>query len=320
MLERAGGEADAMPLSVSDHLALALDQMGPATCNGRSNGDVRTALGQPSDEQYLPCLESQGDAPSGNVVSFDDVASERYPGTTRKIWLYTPAMRVLTAPNRLILFNDGGAYLAREGPARATKVLDTLHQTGELTNTFGVFIQAGQSAVMPKASPLASYGIAEAQRSWENDRLTNDYSFFLSDEVMPFAASQLDIKWSTAPADILLCGISSGGIAAFTAAWHQPQRFQNVLSHCGSFTNIWGGHNFPYLVRTTPRKPLKVFLQSGANDAETLFGDWATANQAMFKALVYAGYDVRFEFGEGGHTLRHGGALLADSLRWFWPV
>lgn len=84
MLERAGGEADAMPLSVSDHLALALDQMGPATCNGRSNGDVRTALGQPSDEQYLPCLESQGDAPSGNVVSFDDVASERYPGTTRK--------------------------------------------------------------------------------------------------------------------------------------------------------------------------------------------------------------------------------------------
>ena len=151
MLERAGGEADAMPLSVSDHLALALDQMGPATCNGRSNGDVRTALGQPSDEQYLPCLESQGDAPSGNVVSFDDVASERYPGTTRKIWLYTPAMRVLAAPNRLILFNDGGAYLAREGPARATKVLDTLHQTGELTNTFGVFIQAGQSAVMPKA-------------------------------------------------------------------------------------------------------------------------------------------------------------------------
>ena len=199
-------------------------------------------------------------------------------------------------------------------------MLDTLHQTGELTNTFGVFIQAGQSAVMPKASPLASYGIAEAQRSWEYDRLTNDYSFFLSDEVMPFAASQLDIKWSTAPADILLCGISSGGIAAFTAAWHQPQRFQNVLSHCGSFTNIWGGHNFPYLVRTTPRKPLKVFLQSGANDAETLFGDWATANQAMFKALVYAGYDVRFEFGEGGHTLRHGGALLADSLRWFWPV
>ena len=269
MVEGAGAEEDAMPLSVSDHLALALDQMGPATCNGRSNGDVRTALGHPSDQQYLPCLESQGNAPSGTVVSVDDFAAERYPGTTRKIWLYTPAMRVSKAPNRLIIFNDGGAYLAREGAARATKVMDTLHQTGELTNTFGVFIQAGQGDAMPPASPLASYGIAEAQRSWEYDRLTDDYSFFLTDEVMPFAANALGVTWSAAPDDIILCGISSGGIAAFTAAWHQPQRFQNVLSHCGSFTNIWGGHNVPYLVRTTPRKPLKVFLQSGANDAET---------------------------------------------------
>ncbi len=32
----------------------------------------------------------------------------------------------------------------------------------------------------------------------------------------------------------------------------------------------------------------------------------------------YAGYDHRFEFGNGGHSLRHGGALFADSLRWLW--
>ena len=25
---------------------------------------------------------------------------------------------------------------------------------------------------------------------------------------------------------------------------------------------------------------------------------------------------VRFEFGDGGHNLRHGGALFADTLRW----
>ena len=68
-----------MPLSVADHLGLGLDQMGPATCNGRSNGDVRNALGHPSDEQYLPCLESQGDAPSGPVVSVDDFAARSVP-------------------------------------------------------------------------------------------------------------------------------------------------------------------------------------------------------------------------------------------------
>ena len=91
-----------------------------------------------------------------------------------------------------------------------------------------------------------------------------------------------------------------------------------MISHCGSFTNIRGGHVFPYLVRATPRKPIRVFLQSGANDGATIFGDWPLANQTMAKAFEYAGYDFRFEFGTGGHTLRHGGALFADSLRWLW--
>ena len=36
----------------------------------------------------------------------------------------------------------------------------------------------------------------------------------------------------------------------------------------------------------------------------------------MASALEYAGYEYRFVFGEGGHSLRHGGAIFADSLRW----
>jgi enterochelin esterase family protein len=36
----------------------------------------------------------------------------------------------------------------------------------------------------------------------------------------------------------------------------------------------------------------------------------------MANALDYAGYEFRFHFGTGGHNMRHGGALLADSLRW----
>ena len=36
----------------------------------------------------------------------------------------------------------------------------------------------------------------------------------------------------------------------------------------------------------------------------------------MAAALSFAGYDLRFEFGTGGHNLRHGGALFADALRW----
>jgi enterochelin esterase-like enzyme len=159
---------------------------------------------------------------------------------------------------------------------------------------------------------------AMTQRSIEYDSLTPDYGTFLLEEVLPFVVHEHGIAITEDPERRTICGISSGGICAFTVAWQHTDSFRRVLSHCGSFTNIRGGHNYPYLIRSTPRKPLRVFLQSGANDAETLFGNWPLANKTMDDALRYAGYEHRFEFGSGGHSLRHGGALFADSLRWLW--
>lgn len=309
-----------MPMQVEDYLGLGLDQMAPASCNERSNGDGRVSLNCPEDLRYTPSPESQGTSLPSQVSSVSDYVSIIYPETRRKVWCYSPNRLTEGEANRLIVFNDGGAYLNAEGPVAAAAVLDTLHQQGAMINTYAVFVQPGQTDRMLTASPLASYTPAEVQRSWEYDRLTGDYGRFLLTEILPLAEDRMQVRFSRNPSDRLLCGISSGGIAAFTAAWMYPQAFGNVLSHCGSFTNIWGGHHYPYLVRTTPRKPLRIFLQSGARDVETLFGDWATANQAMAKALAFAGYEHKFVFGEGGHTLRHGGSVFAESLRWFWPA
>lgn len=38
----------------------------------------------------------------------------------------------------------------------------------------------------------------------------------------------------------------------------------------------------------------------------------------MASALRYRGYDHWLVTGEGGHSLRHGGAMLAETLRWLW--
>ncbi len=43
-----------------------------------------------------------------------------------------------------------------------------------------------------------------------------------------------------------ICGLSSGGICAFTVAWERPDYFHKVLSHIGSFTDIRGGHVYPF--------------------------------------------------------------------------
>jgi len=39
---------------------------------------------------------------------------------------------------------------------------------------------------------------------------------------------------------------------------------------------------------------------------------------SMAASLKFRGYDYRFEFGDGAHTHKHGGALLPDALRWIW--
>ena len=312
-----------MPMMIADYLALNLDQAAPESVNGCSNGDVRYAVNLPEDH-YKPCPEAEA-LPAdlqGPVVKLADWSGSRiYPHTKRDIWIYRPVDVRSEEGMKVIIFNDGGAYLSRHGAVRATRVLDRLHRAGGLKNTVAVFVNPGQPAEQHvPAAPIASYGPQEAQRSWEYDRLTTDYGRFLAEDILPLTENCLDCKISPAATDRIICGISSGGIAAFNAAWHFPHTFGNVISHCGSFTNIWGGHHYPYLVRTTPRKPIRVFLQSGENDAQTLFGDWGLANKAMASALQYAGYQMRFEFGTGGHTLKHAGACFAEAIRWIWST
>ena len=310
-----------MPLDVETHLALGLDQATPVTVNGRSNADIVAALKHPSDRVYHPCAEAYPDAsvPTGKVTKYADwSATGIFAGTIRDIAVYVPVQATDGAPLKVLICNDGMGYLARNGPVRVTSVLDSLQASGEIQPTVAIFVNPGRPPGAEPFGSTAGYDAAADQRRVEYDTLSPVYGTFLAEELLPWVAAEMNMTFSDNPADRTVCGISSGGICAFSAAWFAPQNFARVISHCGSYTNIRGGHNFPYLVQTTPRKDLRVFLQSGTNDAQTLFGDWPTANQAMAKAFAYAGYDYRFEFGNGGHTLRHGGALFADTLRWLW--
>ena len=309
-----------LALDVQTYVALGLDHAAPEPVNGRSNADILPALNHPGDAGYHPCPEAYPGAavPQGEVTRHAGWEGARvYPGTTRDLFVYTPAELDRTQAANIIVFNDGVGYLSRRGPVRAGLVLDTLHATKAIAPTIAVFVNSGRP-VGSEPSRTSAYDAASMQRSLEYDALTPDYGRFLLEDVLPFVESTHGLTITDDPTRRTVCGMSSGGICALTVAWHYPDRFARVMSHCGSYTNIRGGHVFPYLVRSTPRKPIRIFLQSGVNDGATIFGDWPLANQTMAKAFEYAGYDFRFEFGTGGHTLRHGGALFADALRWLW--
>jgi enterochelin esterase family protein len=155
-------------------------------------------------------------------------------------------------------------------------------------------------------------------RSFEYDTLSDQYARFLEKEMLPEVAKSYNLRKDAAGRAI--CGISSGGICAFTVAWQRPDLFSKVLSHVGSFTNIRGGDVYPGIVRKTQGKPkpIRVFLQDGEKDLDNVFGNWPLANKQMAAALKFAKYDYRFVMGDEAHNGKHGGAILPESLTWLW--
>jgi sugar lactone lactonase YvrE len=118
--------------------------------------------------------------------------------------------------------------------------------------------------------------------------------------------------------DRAIGGSSSGAICALTVGWERPDAFSRVFSAIGTYVGLRGGDRYPTLIRKTEPKPIRVFLQDGANDLNIYGGDWWMANQTMERALEFAGYDVRQVWGEGGHDGRQGAALFPDAIRWLW--
>jgi enterochelin esterase family protein len=107
-------------------------------------------------------------------------------------------------------------------------------------------------------------------------------------------------------------------MCALNAAWERPDLFGKVVSHCGSFVDIRGGHAMADKIRRAEPRLLRVFLQSGAFDLDISFGNWELANRTVASALAYRGYQHRLVIGEGGHSLRHGGAIIDQTLTWLW--
>lgn len=257
-----------------------------------------------------PDAERRPDVPKGSVSEFRWVSKKVYPGTERDCWLYVPAQYDGKTPACLMVFQDGRGFVNERGHTRVPIVFDNLIAAGEMPVTIGLFVQPGEVPAAVKGSK------ARRCRSFEYDSLGDRYSRFLVEELIPHVEKSYRLRKD--PSYRAICGNSSGGIAAFTVAWERPDAFRKVVSHIGSFTNIRGGHVYPALIRKTDTKPLRVFLQDGADDLDNMHGNWPLANKDMAAALKYKGYDYKFVFGEGRHSGRHGGAIFPDTMRWLW--
>ena len=265
------------------------------------------------EEPYKRAPESERveGVPQGKITH-GTWKSRVFEGTIREYWVYVPASYDEKTPAPVMVFQDGHTYVGEKGWFRVPIVFDNLIAKGELPPIVGIFVNPGhKSETLPKPG-----WEQKDNRSFEYDTLSDQYARFLLEEILPEVGKT--VKLTEDPEGRAICGISSGGICAFTVAWQRPDAFRKVLSHVGSFTNIRGGHAYPALVRKTPKKPLRVFLQDGEKDVDNQFGNWWLANLQMDAALRFARYDVKFVGGVGGHNDRHGASILPESLRWLW--
>ena len=286
------------------------------------------------DDDYQPGPDSvsQAGVPKGELIKGSYVAKEGsvFPGTERDYTIYLPPRSgdapvpaeggekgdlgkgrdrsvptPWAGPYPFMVFQDGVIY-------NAPTVFDNLIAKKQIPPLIGIFIKPG---VVPAANPNA---LPRYNRSYEYDSVTDTYSRFLLDEFLPAIEAKHGIKLSTDPNDAAIAGNSSGGICAFMAAWHRPDRIRRVFSGVGTYVGIHGADQLPVLVRKYEPKPLRVYLQSGEHDNDLYCGDWWMANQMMERSLKWAGYDVNHTWGTGGHNSKHATSIFPDVLRWLW--
>ncbi len=263
---------------------------------------------------YGPESLGHSDIPRGELTTHVWNDSKVFPGTIRKYYVYVPAQYDSARPAALMVFQDGHTYIKEDGDFRVPVVFDNLIDKGDMPVTIGVFVDPGHKN--DELPPEPGWRPRPENRSYEYDTLSGDYAEFLLTEILPEVRKQYNI--TDDPDGHAICGISSGGICAFTVAWERPDQWRKVLSHVGSFVNIRGGDVYPGKIRKTENKPLRIFLQDGNNDLDNEHGNWPLGNKQMFSALTFKAYDVKFVYGEGAHNGNHGGAILPNSLRWLW--
>ncbi|MCM1032497.1 MAG: alpha/beta hydrolase-fold protein [Odoribacter sp.] len=233
-----------------------------------------------------------------------------YPGTVHTFRIMVPDVYVPTDPAALYVGLDGVL-------CNAPEVIDSLIRAELMPVTIGVFLDPGY--IVDDSGEVIRYN-----RSNEFDATDDRFARFIEQELLPAVESmstsdRRQIRLSHEPAMSMIFGLSSGGIAAFNAAWHRPDLFSKVYSGCGTFVPMRGGNDLESIVRKHEPLPLRVYLQDGYSDTwNPIFGSWYEHNRMLASALEFSGYDCAFDWAEGGHSVKRTSEIFPQVMTWIW--
>jgi len=283
---------------------------------------------------FGPLSYLQPGVPSGTLSDKLIHTSKIYDGLQSEYWIYVPAQYDPKTPAALMVFQDGGGYISRDGNNPTLNVIDNLMAQKKIPVMICVFINPGDiggSAGTATYNQAKAYSdkwqrtVKDSMRSILYDTVSDRYDRFLKDEILAEVSAKYNIRKDGYSRGIT--GLSSGGICSFNAAWQMPDQFTRVISWIGSYASIqWkedpavadGGQDYPEKVLHESKRNIRVWLQDGSEDLENQYGNWPFANLRMANALKFKGYDFHLSFGKGTHNSGHGAAEFPEEMTWLW--
>lgn len=284
---------------------------------------------------YGPLSYLQPGVSSGTLSGKIIHKSKIYDGMKSEYWIYIPAEYDPKTPAAVMVFQDGGWYIDRDGNIPVLSAIDNLIAQKKIPVMICVFIDPGDisdSPGTPTYTFVKAYAdkwhrtLKDSMRSTLYDTVSGRYAQFLRDEILADIGAKYNLRKDAYSHAI--SGLSSGGICSFNAAWQIPDLFSRVISWIGSFDSIqWkedpavpdGGQDYPSKILHEPKRNLRVWLQDGSEDLEIeRYGSWPLANLRMANALKMKGYDFHFSFGKGSHNPGYGAVQFPEEMTWLW--
>ena len=140
------------------------------------------------DYQLGPDSMPKPGVPAGKEEKLALPTSRIFPGADHEAWVYVPAQYDPAKPACLMIFQDGGGYVNREGGWRVPVVFDNLIAKKEMPVTIGVFVMHGRVPARDGNAALDRFN-----RSVEYDGLGDAYARLLLEELLPEAEKQKKI-------------------------------------------------------------------------------------------------------------------------------
>ncbi|HLX64169.1 MAG TPA: alpha/beta hydrolase-fold protein [Planctomycetota bacterium] len=303
-------------------LVVVFASLNAAEATGDREGEGDFKIGPAYADS--PDVKAKEGVPAGIIKEFemDSADSKIYPGLKgpykRKVAVYVPKHYVEGTEAPFIVAHDGLGY-----KGTLPKALDNLIAQKKVPVMIAVMVNSGGGD--GKGS----------ERGLEYDTVSDKFASFIETEVLPRAAKECNVKFTSNPDGRATMGGSSGGSCAFTMGWFRPDLYHRILTYSGTYVNQQSPTNpesphgaWEYaenLIPKNPPKPLRIWLEVGEKDngwqrAETDMHNWVSANVRMAAALKEKGYHYRYEFALGaGHTdgrvLRQ---TLPEALEWLW--